>query len=65
MSRELKYECKACNERITKKYVSGYMDVGFSLHHIACPECGQQTIVENGGNNYENKRECGEGAGGT
>lgn len=41
-----KYICKNCGATITKSEINGYLKSGFSLHHIACPECGVHAIAD-------------------
>lgn len=38
------YVCLNCGTGVTQKHVNGYKRVGFELHHIACPECGEHCL---------------------
>lgn len=41
-----KFECLNCQTRVTQKWVAGFLRLGFETQHLACPECGEQTIKE-------------------
>ena len=40
-----KFVCQNCGIGIKKDGIEAMKDAGFALHHLACPECGEHTIV--------------------
>lgn len=41
----MNYKCRNCGAKQDAKHINAMIDSGFGLRHLACSECGQQSVI--------------------